>query len=83
MKLPTLKELIRHRVVFAKYHDGQLWYEVVTPEAAGYQDRLFLFPVPISDIGNATFLAEDKGILFMRYIRKHLDTLTEAQKETT
>ena len=26
--------------------------------------------VPISDIGEATFLNQDKGILFMRYIRK-------------
>ena len=28
--------------------------------------------VPISDIGEATFLNQDKGILFMRYIRKSL-----------
>lgn len=28
--------------------------------------------VPISDIGEATFLNQDKGILFMRYIRKSI-----------
>jgi uncharacterized membrane protein len=37
-----------------------------------------VFPVPIDDIGNATFLNEDKGLLFMRYIRKFLDTMKEA-----
>jgi hypothetical protein len=37
--------------------------------------------VPIDDIGNATSLAEDKAILFMRYIRKHLNTLEDARAE--
>ncbi len=34
-----------------------------------------IFPVPLEDIGNATLLNADKAILFMRYIRKHLETL--------
>ena len=33
------------------------------------------FPVPISDTNDATFPASDKGIFFMRWIRKHLDTV--------
>ena len=40
----------------------------------------FLFPVPIDDTGDASFLAEDKGILFMRYIRKYLESLAEEMK---
>ena len=39
----------------------------------------FEFPVPIEDIGDATFLADDKALLFMRYIRKHLETIAEAR----
>jgi hypothetical protein len=38
----------------------------------------FEFPVPISDAGTATFLAQDKAILFMRYIRKHLEYLKKS-----
>ena len=37
----------------------------------GNTDDGFTFPVPIDDIGNATFLATDKAIVFMRYIRKY------------
>lgn len=35
----------------------------------------FEFPVPLEDIGEATLLWEDKAIFFMRYIRKHLETI--------
>ena len=49
------------RVFFRYYRDGALWYNTEFNE---------LFPVPVEDVGNATFLAEDKAILFMRYMRK-------------
>jgi hypothetical protein len=62
----TLKERVQGKVRFAYYRDGALWYEA--------EDR-FLFPVPVSDIGTATFFAEDKAILFMRYIRKFMEEL--------
>ncbi len=55
----------------AFYRDGNLWYET---------ECGFRFPVPISDAGTATFAAEDRAILFMRYIRKHLATLEEARQ---
>ncbi len=69
--MKTLKELIKGKAIFQHYRDGSLWYM-----ANG-----FLFPVPISDIGNATFLAEDKAILYMRYIRKYLKELENEHKE--
>lgn len=53
-------------VTFSYYRDGSLWY------MTHFGD---LFGVPIEDIGNATFLAEDKAILFMRYMRRHNDQL--------
>ena len=64
----TVKELVKNqRVRFTHYFDGDLWYEVIGKD--------FDFPVPIKDIGIATFNAEDKAILFMRYIRKHMSLL--------
>lgn len=61
--MSDLKEHVKGQVSFEYYRDGNLWY--VTESG-------FKFPVPIDDIGNATFLARDKAMLFMRYIRKHM-----------
>jgi len=74
----NIKEVVRpgRMVVFAYYRDGALWYsteEVTLPD--GSTQGNLTFPVPISDIGNATFLAADKAMLFMRYIRKHVDAI--------
>lgn len=67
----TLKELVAGTVVhFVEYRKGNLWYTV-----SGKED--FVFPVPIEDTGDAAFKASDKGMLFMRYIRKHLDNIQE------
>ena len=60
-----MKKLIEGEVTFEFYRDGNLYYRT--------GNGALLFPVPISDVGNATFKATDKGILFMRYIRKFLD----------
>ena len=62
-----IKQLIQGEVTFEFYRDGNLHYRT--------GDGVLLFPVPISDVGNATFKAKDKGILFMRYIRKFLNTI--------
>jgi hypothetical protein len=69
----TLKEMIvnNQKVRFSFYRDGQLWYET---------ECKFLFPVPIEEAGTATFLAEDRAILFMRYIRKHMDVVEKARE---
>lgn len=58
------------KVRFSFYRDGQLWYETQCG---------FRFPVPITDAGTATFLAEDRAILFMRYIRKQRAALDNAR----
>lgn len=68
----NIKDLVKDRTVsFEFYKDKSLWYSVVGTD--------FQFPVPIDDIGNATFLKEDKALLFMRYIKKHLQTIEEAK----
>ena len=63
----TIKELVNGKTVtYQYYRSGNLWY--ITSDN-------FLFPVPISDVGEATFFKEDKAILFMRYIRKYKEEI--------
>ncbi len=64
--MKTLKDHVKGVVKFVKYQDSNLYYITET----GLQ-----FAVPVEDIGNAIFLNEDKAMLFMRWIRKHLDLL--------
>lgn len=61
----NIKDLVKgDKVVsFVKYSDGVLHYST---------DCGFVFPVPVSDVGDATFLASDRAMLFMRYLRKQL-----------
>lgn len=70
----SLKDMVKDnkKVNFKFYRDGNLVYET---------DCGLEFPVPVEDIGNATFMAQDKAILFMRYIRKHLKTLEEKNND--
>ena len=72
--MESIKDMVKdnRKVRFSFYRDRQLFYRT---------ESGFKFPVPIDDIGNATFLAEDKAILFMRYIRKHLKTIEDARAE--
>ncbi len=83
MNLPLLKDLVKkdNYVRFVKYFDGNLWYITYAQNLAGKIINPFEFPVPISDIGNATFLAEEKSTMMMRYIRKHLEMLKKAEAE--
>lgn len=69
----TLKDMVHNKKVrFNFYKEGELWY--ITEDG-------FEFPVPIADTGNGIFLAEDKAMLFMRYIRKHLEFIAKAKAE--
>jgi len=65
----TLKDMVSDNKVvrFKHYQAGDLWYET---------ESGFVFPVPISDTGTAKFLAEDRAMLFMRYIRKQLELVS-------
>lgn len=68
MKMRSIIDMVKdgQRVEFKFYRDMCLWYST----ECGFE-----FPVPIEDIGKATFLAEDKAMMFMRYIRKHRQTI--------
>jgi hypothetical protein len=50
---------------FLYFKDGELWYQT--------EDTGLKFPVPVSDAGTATFNAQEKSLLLMRYIRKWKD----------
>lgn len=60
----TLKDHIKGPVKFKYARKGNLWYQCATG---------FMFPVPFDDMGDGDFLPEDKGTLFMRWIRKQLE----------
>jgi hypothetical protein len=71
--MKSIKELVSNdrQLSFVRYCDGELWYAT---------DDGFEFPVPVADIGGATFLARDKALLFMRYMRKHLQVIEQARQ---
>jgi hypothetical protein len=70
--MSNIREMVKDgkTVSFVHYKDTELWYRT---------ECGFTFPVSIADTGNASFLAKDKAILFMRYIRRHLDMLAKAK----
>lgn len=70
----SIKEMVNNdkRVTFVRFKEGNLWYQT----ECGFE-----FPVPVEDTGTATFLPEDKALLFMRYIRKHIAYLEKAKEE--
>ncbi|PCI75805.1 MAG: hypothetical protein COB20_12105 [SAR86 cluster bacterium] len=60
----NIKEIVKNQNAhFVFYRDQSLFYET---------DNGFLFSVPISDAGSATINSEEKAIMLMRYIRKHI-----------
>jgi hypothetical protein len=70
----TIKDHIQGFCRFSHYRAGHLYYVTST----GLE-----FPIPISDTNEATFPAEEKGIFFMRWIRKHLATLETNESSST
>lgn len=71
----SVKDMVKNKkVVFQRYSHGELWYAT----ECGFE-----FPVPTADVGDATMLSEDKAILFMRYINKHLAVIDEAKRMQT
>jgi hypothetical protein len=63
----NIKDIVKdNQVKFLRYRQGVLYYAVAVPGVASE----LMFPVPVSDVGDATLEAQEKAILFMRYIRK-------------
>lgn len=70
----NIKDMVKDnkRVKFCYYKHGELFYKT---------ECGFMFPVPISDTGDGTFLDEDKAMLFMRYIRKQIEAIKRDNAE--
>ena len=65
-----IQEIVKeYEVRFAKYRQGNADYTVRVPSEASDH----MFPVPLSDVGDATLLATDKARVFIRSIRKALE----------
>lgn len=79
MKLPTVKQLVRAQAKLVRYRDGNLWYQILWSQDDFSFGGIFDFPVAVSDTGDAEFGSNEKGIYLMRWIRKHIEFLTEAQ----
>lgn len=80
--MTTIKEIVRDDNIaeFEYYLDHNLWYKVMfTKDDLSFGE--FSFPVPIDDIGNATFNRTERAMLMMRYIRKHMKTLEEQDND--
>ena len=73
--MKTLKELVANdaHVKFMFYRKGELWYTT---------DCGFEFPVPIEDYGDGVFLSDDRAMIFMRYIRKHLELIIGSKESS-
>ena len=70
----NIKEMVASgkTVTFVRYQHNNLWYST----ECGFE-----FPVPLDDTGDAAFLANDKAIMFMRWINKHIKMLQTAKLE--
>jgi hypothetical protein len=71
-----IKDIIKDNIVrFNRLRKGTAYYTIVVEvqEEVGLVIATYEFPVPLSDIGDATLEKEDKAIMFMRYIRKAIE----------
>ena len=61
----SIKEIVKDNKVFFYFiRAGVAYYKVM------FNKTWYMFPVRLDDLGDATLLAEDKAIFFMRYVRK-------------
>jgi hypothetical protein len=72
----TLKERVAGKVKFVRFVNTDKKQELIYICVDGFE-----FPVPFGDTSGAEFQAEDKGMFFMRWIRKHMALIAEAKAE--
>lgn len=70
--MSSIKEMVSggKSVTFSHFSDNQLWYKT----ECGFE-----FPISEEDSKGATFMAQDRAMLFMRFIRKHFDEIEAAR----
>lgn len=60
------------QVRFTRFQSGQLWYAT----ECGFE-----FPVALEDVGETPYPAQDKAMLFLRFIRKHVQMIQASLAE--
>jgi hypothetical protein len=92
--IPTIAQIMKETCEFVRYTDHTLWYAIyyfvpaasVIPDlkhTTGYAvlSEVFEFPIPLDEDAMGIELQRDmKAINLMRWIRKHIEFLTEARK---
>ena len=75
-KTVVIKEHVNQgqKVHFQYFRDSEFWYRT---------DKGLLFPVSLAEaqVGHATFLADDKAIYFMRWIRRYIELCKKESNE--
>lgn len=67
----SIKEIVKNnKVEFNYYRQGNMYYNVL------YRGDTYIFPVPLSDVQDASLHKTEKAIIFMRYIRKAIEDNT-------
>jgi hypothetical protein len=74
MTIPKIKDVVGpdKKVYFISYKNKEFWYRA---------ENGFEFPIPLSDTEGAEFLAEDRSMLFMRWINRRIKVLNEEKGE--
>jgi len=72
----TLKQRVSGVVRFVRFNNTEKKQELVYVCEDGFE-----FPIPMVDTEGAEFKAEDKGMFFMRWIRKHMAVIETAKAE--
>mgnify|MGYP000172651015 CR=1 FL=1 len=57
---------------FEHFRQGNFYYRVLNVSS----DEVYIFPVPLADLGEATLNDKEKSVLMMRYIRKAIEENT-------
>ena len=70
----SVKQMVENnkQVRFVRFERGELWYST----ECGFE-----FPIPAEDLQGATFNAQDKALLFMRWIKRHINHIEMARLE--
>lgn len=68
--LPSIKQIVQDGTMAAlvKLRKGYMYWEVKVDKFGTYQ-----FPIPLSDMGDATWERNIKSITLMKWIRKAID----------
>jgi hypothetical protein len=95
LKIPSIAQVMKKTCDFQRYENGKLWYSIYWTEPCelpehlkGHEDRwtasessVFEFPIPVDDAGAGAFEPYMRAINLMRWIRKHIEFLTNAKQD--